>query len=224
MNNLQRTIGKTSNTQKKPLYRMFKRLFDIVFSSIALILLSPVLIGVSVAIIIEDRGSILFKQKRAGLNDIPFLIFKFRSMKERKGTIKNKKDSPYNWRNGVPDEFIFKTTDGFNPNVTKVGRFIRKTSLDELPQFFNVLLGNMSVIGPRPEIVEITRCYSDDQKQRLLVKPGITGWAQVNGRSDSNHGEKIKNDLYYVENSSMFLDMKILFMTIYQTIFGRGAI
>lgn len=224
MNNLQRTIGKTSNTQKKPLYRMFKRLFDIVFSSIALILLSPVLIGVSVAILIEDRGSILFKQKRAGLNDIPFLIFKFRSMKESIGTIKEKKESPYNWENGVPNDFIFKTTDGFNPNVTKVGRFIRKTSLDELPQFFNVLLGNMSVIGPRPEIVEITKCYSTEQKQRLLVKPGITGWAQVNGRSDSNHGEKIKNDLYYVENSSMLLDMKILFMTIYQTVFGKGAI
>ena len=224
MNNLQRTIGKTSNMQKKPLYKIFKRLFDIVFSSIALILLSPVLIGVSVAIIIEDRGSILFKQKRAGLNDIPFLIFKFRSMKESQGTIKKPKDSPYNWKNGVPNEFIFKTTDGFNPNVTKVGRFIRKTSLDELPQFLNVLLGNMSVIGPRPEIVEITRCYSDDQKQRLFVKPGITGWAQVNGRSDSNHGEKIKNDLYYVENSSMLLDMKILFMTIYQTVFGKGAI
>lgn len=210
--------------QKKPLYRIFKRLFDIVFSSIALILLSPILIGVSLAILIEDRRSVLFKQKRAGLNDVPFLIYKFQSMKESKGTIQGKKDSPYNWENGVPDDFIFKTTDGFNPNVTKVGRFIRKTSLDELPQFLNVLLGNMSIIGPRPEIVEITRCYSLEQKQRLLVKPGITGWAQVNGRSDSNHGEKIKNDLYYVENRSMMLDMKILFKTIYQTVFGKGAI
>lgn len=203
---------------------MFKRLFDIVFSSIALILLSPILIAVAIAIKLEDKGTILFKQKRAGLNDIPFLIFKLRSMKEQKKTISSKKESPYNWENGVPDDFVFKTTDGFNPNVTKVGRFIRKTSLDELPQFFNVLLGTMSIVGPRPEIVEITKCYSDEQRKRLHVKPGITGWAQVNGRSDSNHGEKIKNDLYYVENRSMFLDIKIIFMTIYQTFFGKGAI
>lgn len=203
---------------------MFKRLFDIVFSSVALILLSPVFIGVSIAIKLEDKGAILFKQKRAGLNDNPFLIFKFRSMKEQRTNEEKKKESPYNWGNGVPDDFVFKTTDGFNPNVTKMGRFIRKTSLDELPQFLNVLLGTMSIIGPRPEIVEITKCYSDDQRKRLVVKPGITGWAQVNGRSDSNHGEKIKNDLYYVDNCSMLLDMKILFMTIYQTLFGKGAI
>lgn len=205
-------------------YKLFKRTFDIIFSLIILVLLSSVLIVVSIAIIIEDRGAILFKQKRAGLNDIPFNIYKFRSMKERKGTVASKSESPYNWVNGVPDEFIFKTTEGFNLNVTKVGRFIRKTSLDEFPQFFNVLIGNMSVIGPRPEIIEITRCYSEEQKRRLQVKPGITGWAQVNGRSDSNHGVKIKNDLYYVENRSTLLDMKILFMTIYQTFFGKGAI
>jgi lipopolysaccharide/colanic/teichoic acid biosynthesis glycosyltransferase len=202
---------------------LFKRLFDIIFSSIALILLSPVLVAVSIAIVTEDKCPILFKQKRAGLHDNSFNIYKFRSMRLQKDSVEKKNSPTYNWENGVPDDFVFKT-DGFNPNVTKVGRFIRKTSVDELPQFFNVLLGNMSVIGPRPEIIEITKCYNIEQKQRLLVKPGITGWAQVNGRSESNHGEKINNDLYYVENRSMFLDAKILFMTIYQTLFGKGAI
>ncbi len=210
--------------QKKPFYRIFKRLFDILFSLVALLLVSPVFLGVALAIYLEDRGPVFFKQKRAGLHDVPFEIYKFRSMKQRKDSVQKSKESPYTWTDGVPDDFVFKTTDQFNPNVTKVGRFIRKTSLDELPQFINVLLGNMSVIGPRPEIVEITECYDAHQKQRLLVKPGITGWAQVNGRSDSNHGEKIKNDLYYVENNSMLLDIKIVFMTVYQIIFGKGAI
>jgi len=210
--------------QKKSLYNVIKRLFDVIFSLIAIILLSPIFLAVTLAIFFEDRGKILFKQKRAGLNNHPFSIYKFRSMKEQKQSGQVNKESPYQWENGVPDDFVFKTTDGFNPNVTKTGRFIRKTSLDELPQFFNVLKGEMSVIGPRPEIVEITKCYDHHQMQRLLVKPGITGWAQVNGRSDSNHGEKIKNDLYYVQNVSLLLDMKIFFMTVYQTLFGKGAI
>jgi len=222
--NTQNPIEKTSRMQKKPCYRGLKRLFDFSFSLLALIILSPVLIVIALAIFFEDRGRVLFKQKRAGTQNRPFLIYKFRSMKEHKEKSQIEKESPYQWKNGVPDDFVFKTTDNFNPNVTKIGRFIRKTSLDELPQFLNVLKGEMSIIGPRPEIVEITRCYDAYQKQRLLVKPGITGWAQVNGRSDSNHGEKIKNDLYYVENASFLLDMKILFMTIYQTLFGKGAI
>lgn len=224
-NNLQNPIEITFDMQKKPFYNLVKRLFDIVFSFVALVLLSPVFIVVAIAIVREDKGAVLFKQKRAGQGDRPFLIYKFRSMKVQKRiSSEQKSESLYNWTDGVPDDFVFKTTDGFNPNVTKVGRFIRKTSIDELPQFFNVLLGNMSIIGPRPEIVEITKCYSGEQRQRLLVKPGITGWAQVNGRSDSNHGEKIKNDLYYVQNRSLWLDVKILFMTIYQTVFGKGAI
>lgn len=222
--NLQKTIEKTSNTRRKPFYRLFKRIFDILFSAIALILLSPVLIVISIVILAENKGTTIFKQKRAGLNGKPFNIYKFRSMNVQEDSEEKKSNATYNWENGVPDDFVFKTTDDFNPNVTKVGRFIRKTSLDELPQFLNVLLGNMSIIGPRPEILEITKCYNSEQMNRLLVKPGITGWAQVNGRSESNHGEKIKNDIYYVENRSMFLDMKILLMTIYQTVFGKGAI
>lgn len=210
--------------QRRNSYNIYKRLFDIFFSISILVLLTPVFILISIIIYLEDKGPVLFKQKRAGKNNIPFYIIKFRSMKltatENKSVAKNK----YNWKTGVPDNFVFKVTNSFNPNVTRVGKFIRKTSIDELPQFFNVLLGDMSVIGPRPEIVEIANCYDGKQKNRLNVKPGITGWAQINGRSDSNHGEKIKNDLYYIENFSLKLDAKILFLTIYQVFFGKGAI
>jgi lipopolysaccharide/colanic/teichoic acid biosynthesis glycosyltransferase len=203
-------------------YKVTKRIFDIVFSLVALILLSPILLIISLLIILDDGFPVFFKQKRTGLNGSTFYIYKFRSMKVTNNGSNQKK--VYDWKNGVPDDFIFKSTQGFDPNVTKIGRFIRKYSLDELPQFINVLKGEMSIIGPRPEITEITDCYNEYQKQRLLVKPGITGWAQVNGRSEIPHGEKIKYDLYYVANQGFVLDMKIFFKTIVQALFGKGAI
>ncbi|WP_245671218.1 sugar transferase [Pseudobacillus wudalianchiensis] len=202
---------------------MSKRIFDIIASSFILILISPILGYVALRIKLEDNGPVIFKQKRAGLNDRPFLIYKFRSMKVINRQ-KDKQENLYNWPDRVPDDFVFKTTTGFNPNVTKIGRFIRKYSIDELPQFINVLKGEMSIVGPRPEIIEISSCYDDYQAQRLFVKPGITGWAQVNGRSEISHGEKIAYDLYYVKHQSLVLDFKIFFKTVYQAIFGKGAI
>lgn len=204
-------------------YKIGKRIFDVAASSAILVLISPVVVYTAFRIKKEDGGPIIFKQERAGLNGEPFYIYKFRSMKVQP-KVKKPKENPYKWKNGVPDDFIFKTTSEFNPNVTKIGRFIRKYSIDELPQFFNVLKGDMSIIGPRPEITPITDCYSDYQFQRLLVKPGITGWAQINGRSEIPHGEKIEYDLYYVKNQSMILDLKIFCKTIYQAVFGKGAI
>lgn len=200
-----------------------KRGFDILFSLAIIVMISPILLIVALFVKTEDGGPILFKQLRAGQNGTPFRIYKFRSMK----VLKDQKKSignPYNWPDRVPDDFVFKTVESFNPNVTKIGRFIRKYSLDELPQFFNVLKGEMSIVGPRPEIVEITNCYDEHQFQRLLVKPGITGWAQVNGRSDMNHGRKVELDLYYVKNSGFLVDIKIIMMTIKQTVFGKGSV
>lgn len=165
----------------------------------------------------------MFKQKRSGQNGEVFNIYKFRSMKIQREQ-KNNTASKYNWPTRVPDDFVFKMTDDFDPNVTKIGRFLRKSSLDELPQFFNVVKGKMSIVGPRPEIIEITRCYDAEQFQRLSAKPGITGWAQVNGRSEMNHGRKIALDLAYIENQSFTQDLKIIAMTIKQTLFGKGAI
>lgn len=203
--------------------KVLKRGFDILFGITITILISPVLIIVALLIKIEDQGPIIFKQLRAGQNGNPFYIYKFRSMKVLRDQKKDQ-GSTYNWPDRVPDDFVFKTTDGFNPNVTRVGRFIRKYSLDELPQFINVIKGEMSIVGPRPEIVEITNCYDKEQFQRLLVKPGITGWAQVNGRSDMNHGKKIELDLHYVKNNSFLQDLKIIMMTIKQTILGKGSV
>src|SRR5690606_16982080 len=125
----------------------------------------------------EDNGPIFFKQKRSGLNDVPFYIIKLRSMKVNNNTVK--RENPYkNWNGYVPDDFVFKTSSNSNTNITNFGKVIRKFSLDELPQFYNVLKGEMSIVGPRPEIVEITEQYDSRQKKRLDVKPGITGWAQ----------------------------------------------
>lgn len=199
-----------------------KRIFDIILSILFLILLSPLFIILAILIVKEDGRPVFFKQKRSGKNDVPFGMYKFRSMKVNQELRGQKK--AYNWLNGVPEDFIFKTSTEHNPNITKTGAFIRKYSLDELPQFLNVLKGQMSIIGPRPEIVEITNCYDEYQRNRLLVKPGITGFAQVNGRSEMNHGQKIEKDLYYVSHFSICLDVSIFLKTILQVFKGKGSV
>jgi lipopolysaccharide/colanic/teichoic acid biosynthesis glycosyltransferase len=208
---------------EKYLFRIGKRTLDIVVSSIFLLIFSPLLMLISIIIKVSDGGPIIYKQKRAGLHNSDFWIYKFRSM--RTNTLKkNEESNKYYWEDGVSDNFVFKMTTEKNPNITSVGRFLRKYSLDEIPQFINVLKGEMSIVGPRPEITDITRFYNENQQKRLNVKPGITGFAQVNGRSEIPHGKKIEFDLYYVRNQSLLLDIKIVFITAYQTIFGKGAI
>lgn len=208
----------------KTLQNFIKRIFDIFFSFVALLILSPVFLVLAILIIKEDGRSVFFKQKRSGRNDDIFEMYKFRSMKNNQVSVPSNSHNEYNWKNGVPDDFVFKTSSESNPNITKIGSFIRKYSLDELPQFFNVLKGDMSIVGPRPEIIAISRCYSEDQKRRLDVKPGITGWAQANGRSDMNHGKKIENDLYYVDNFSLWLDVKVFVKTVVQVVGGKGSV
>ncbi|WP_251009725.1 sugar transferase [Bacillus sp. ISL-39] len=198
-------------------YLLFKRAMDLTIGICSLILLLPVMIIVSILIYLLDGKPILFKQARTGLREQTFTIYKFRTMKPQN----NQSIHKYRWDGGVPDDFVFKTT--VNPNVTKLGATLRKLSLDELPQLFNVIKGDMSIVGPRPEIPEITRLYSSHQKMRLLVKPGITGYAQVNGRANSTHGEKIWHDLYYLGNCSCMLDLKIILKTIYQVIVCKGS-
>lgn len=195
-----------------------KRLFDIFASAFLLLCCIPLLLIVSLVIVISSGRPVLFTQTRTGRNNEAFTILKFRSMK------KNNDDSnihTYDWKDGVPDDFVFKS--GFDSNVTPVGKILRKYSLDEVPQLLNVLIGNMSMVGPRPEIPEITSHYNQRQKQRLLVKPGLTGYAQVNGRSEINHGQKIEYDLYYIKNRSFLLDMKILIATVKLVVMGKGA-
>jgi len=201
-----------------------KRLFDIIFSLIALILLSPVFVVLSVWIIIDDGFPVFYKQERSGIHNSIFRLYKFRSMKNKQVPVESNTHEYTDWTDGVPDDFVFKTASEENPNITRAGRFIRRYSLDELPQFINVLKGDMSLIGPRPEILAISKHYNKHQQNRLLVLPGITGWAQVNGRSHMNHGKKIELDLYYVQHANLLLDIKILFKTIYQAILGKESV
>nr|WP_100400938.1 sugar transferase [Bacillus sp. FJAT-44742] len=202
-------------------YKVIKRTFDIFISSLGLIILSPLFILVSIIILLFDGRPVLFKQPRSGKNNTVFSMYKFRSMKQVNRPERSE-EIRFNWKEKVPDNFVFKTSTS-NPNITKVGYYLRKYSVDELPQLFNVLIGNMSIIGPRPEIPEITACYDYHQSQRLKVKPGITGYAQINGRSEIPHGVKIEYDLYYVRNCSILLDSKIFLKTITQIITGKGA-
>jgi lipopolysaccharide/colanic/teichoic acid biosynthesis glycosyltransferase len=205
---------------KSTLYLSFKRIFDIVCAILLLVLLLPVIVVIGIAILICDGGPVIYKQERTGLHNQPFIIYKFKTMKPSKRD--NRNAHVYNWTNGVPDDFVFKTSSSHN-SITKLGSFLRKYSLDEILQLINVIKGDMSIIGPRPEIPQITKYYNEEQKQRLLVRPGITGLAQVKGRSDLTHGEKIYYDLQYVQNCSFLLDMKILLLTVYRVISGKGS-
>ncbi|MBC1794186.1 sugar transferase [Listeria booriae] len=204
-------------------YRRGKRLFDFISALIGIVVLSPIFLIVALLVKLDSpKEKVLFIQIRTGFKNKSFRIFKFRSMR--------KSDQPggarkhvYEWANGVPDDFVFKSASGNDPDVSAIGAFVRKFSLDELPQLFNVLRGDMSIVGPRPEIPAITQFYSKTQQTRLLVKPGVTGWAQVNGRSNMNHGQKIAYDTEYVQNSGWKLDARVIVMTVKQVLTGKDA-
>ena len=172
---------------------MFKLLFDKTLALLLIIIFSPVYIIVSLLILIKMGNPILFRQKRPGKNEKIFGIYKFRTMT-------NDKDENGNL---LPDD----------QRLVGVGKFIRSTSLDELPQLFNVLKGEMSFVGPRPLLIEYLDLYDDKQKKRHNVLPGITGWAQVNGRNAISWEQKFEYDVWYVENKSFWLDVKIRWMT-----------
>lgn len=200
------------------LYIFFKRLLDISVSLTLLILLMPLLMLFSIIVLLFSGRPIFFKQIRTGLNNVSFTIWKYRTMEQVKG---GKNLHVYNWSAGVPNDFIFQSPK--KQRITKVGKIYRKLSIDELPQLINVLRGEMSIVGPRPEIPEITQLYSKFQSARLSVKPGLTGYAQINGRSIITHGQKIEYDHYYINNRSFSLDMKIILKTIMLVIRGKGA-
>lgn len=184
---------------------MAKRIFDIVISFIVIIALLPVLIILSIVIKISGEGPVIFKQQRAGKNGQPFIFYKFRTMRAN------------------VDPFGSSPKSGDDPRITKIGKFLREYSLDELPQLFNVLKGDMSVVGPRPLYISQIQEWNERQKKRLLVKPGLTGLAQVSGRGGLTREEKLELDVKYVETASFWIDMKIIFATIGQ-IFARKDI
>ncbi len=179
-----------------------KRFFDIALSFIAIIILSPIMVITALAVFLNLGSPILFRQTRAGLNGKPFAVLKFRTMLDAFGA----DDKP------LPDE----------KRLTPMGRALRASSLDELPQFFNVLVGHMSLVGPRPLPVAYLPRYSPGQARRHEVKPGITGWAQVNGRNDLSWEEKFDLDVWYVDNWSLALDFRILMMTVGKALRSEG--
>ena len=181
---------------------MLKRLIDILGSLIGIIVLSPVYIIVGILVYLKLGSPILFSQMRPGKDEKIFKMYKFRSML----------DSTNNLGEVLPDE----------ERLTPFGARLRSTSLDELPELFNVLKGEMSLVGPRPLLVEYLDLYSDEQKKRHKMRPGITGWAQVNGRNSISWSEKLSLDVEYVENFNLLLDMKILFMTVFKVFKKEG--
>jgi Undecaprenyl-phosphate glucose phosphotransferase len=192
------------------LNKLLKRLFDIVVSMLLIIISAPIMGIIALGVKLTSRGPVLFKQKRVGLNRKPFYLYKFRSMR-----ISSDEVAATTWT----------TTD--DRRRTSFGEFIRKTSIDELPQFFNVLKGNMSLVGPRPERPFFVEKFKDEIPKYMVkhqIKPGITGWAQVNGwRGDTSIEERIKCDIYYVENWSLMLDFKIVVMTIFKGFVNKNA-
>jgi lipopolysaccharide/colanic/teichoic acid biosynthesis glycosyltransferase len=182
---------------------MIKRVFDFLVALSALLVLSPVLLCLAVLVRVKLGSPILFKQQRPGLGGKPFYMAKFRSMTDAKD----------NEGNLLSDD----------ERLTRFGQLLRASSLDELPGLFNVLNGNMSLVGPRPLLMEYLPLYSKDQAQRHNVRPGITGWAQVNGRNTLSWEDKFALDVWYVNNQSLLLDIKILFMTV-EKVFKRDGI
>ncbi|WP_035337066.1 sugar transferase [Dokdonia sp. PRO95] len=185
------------------MYKLYlKRLLDIVIAFSAFILLLPIFIVVAILIATKTKGSVFFKQKRPGLNGEIFSVLKFKTMTDECDA------------NGkpLPDE----------ERITKVGQFIRSTSLDEIPQLLNVIKGDMSLVGPRPLLTKYLPLYNENQARRHNVKPGITGWAQVNGRNSISWEKKFELDVWYVDNLSFILDLKVLFKTFLKVVKRDG--
>lgn len=202
--------------------RIAKRACDIILSILGIIVLSPVMLIIAIAIKLNSRGPIIYSQKRVGEFGKLFTFYKFRSMYTEMsvglgGEQADKMLEELRTRNEASGP-LFKLKD--DPRITKVGKFIRRTSLDELPQLFNILIGNMSAVGPRPALPHEVAQYEDATRRRLLIKPGVTGLWQVSGRSDASFNDYVQLDVYYLEHWSLWLDLKIILLT-FRAVFAR---
>lgn len=217
---MEKNVEVTGYQTTKRAYDLLKRIMDFIGSIAALIIFSPVFLILSIFYLYGDnKGPIFFKQRRIGLNGEEFYIYKFRSMvvdAEDKLKMNSELYSKYIENN-------YKLEQDEDPRITRFGRFIRSTSLDELPQFLNVLKGDMSLVGPRPVVQEELNEYGDSSDEFLSVKPGITGYWQANGRSNVGYPERVDIELYYVKNKSLLLDVNIILSTVVKVIFRKGA-
>ncbi len=185
-------------------YDIIKRALDFIFALIAIIILLPLGLIIAVLIMVENKGAAIFKQTRAGKDAKPFVFYKFRSMR------------------ADADPFGSSPNSNEDPRITRIGRVLRETSLDELPQLWNILNGDMSLVGPRPLYISQIDEWTSSQKRRLEVKPGLTGLAQISGRGSLTIEQKLDLDVEYVNNRSFLLDCKIVFVTFMQVVCRKG--
>ena len=211
-------VNRKENLRDHRLYWIGRRTQDIILSSVALVVLSPVMLATAIAIVVDDPSAgPVFSQERIGRNGKPFKFYKFRSMyvdaEQRKKDLEKQNEM---------QGLMFKMEN--DPRITRVGRFIRKTSIDELPQFYNVLKGDMSLVGTRPPTEDEFEKYNQYYRRRISMTPGLTGLWQVSGRSEiENFDDVVKYDLEYIDCWSLTLDIKILLKTIYVVFAGKGS-
>ena len=213
--NINKSIQKATN--KKMAYKKTKRIMDVILSAVGMIVLSPIFLIIAIAIKLDSKGSVFFSHNRIGKNGKIIKIYKFRTM------VPNAEDLIEKFDEEQIKEFKENYKLKEDPRVTKVGKFLRKTSLDELPQILNILKGDLSIIGPRPVIEEELEKWGDNKSKLLSVTPGLTGYWAANGRSDITYDERIGMELFYIDNCSLLLDIKIFFKTIISVIKKEGA-
>lgn len=198
-------------------YHLVKRMIDVVLSLFGLVLISPFVVIIAILIKIDSKGPVFFKHHRIGKNGKPFSMYKFRTMKDGAEAMINDftPEQLEEWSEN------FKLKD--DPRITRIGKFLRKTSLDELPQLINILRGDMSIVGPRPIIEVELEEYGNDKDEFLSIRPGLTGWWASNGRSEISYPERCSYELYYVRNESFWLDVKVMFLSVFSVFLHKGA-
>lgn len=201
------------------IYRFIKRTFDFIISGLSLILLSPIFLLIAVLIKFDSKGKVFYKHKRIGKNGEYIYLYKFRSMySDSKERLEKMLEDPK-----IRKEWEENYKLDNDPRITKIGSFLRKTSLDELPQLFNILVGDMSIVGPRPIIDDEIKKYGSKKDKLLSVTPGLTGWWACNGRSCTSYEDRMKLELYYVDHRSILLDIKVIIKTAISVIKKDGA-
>lgn len=220
--NIETTILRTQSDVKtkisKKVYIKIKRVIDVILASVALILLSPLFAIIAIAIKIDSKGPVFFAHKRIGKNGKIIKLYKFRSM------VINAEELIKSFTPEQMKEYKenYKLTN--DPRITKVGKFLRKTSLDELPQLINIINGDLSIIGPRPVIADELEKYGTNKDKFLSVTPGLTGYWAANGRSNTTYEQRMEMELYYIDNLSLKMDIKVFFKTILSVVKKEGAI
>ncbi len=201
------------------IYRFIKRTFDFIISGLSLILLSPIFLLIAVLIKFDSKGKVFYKHKRIGKNGEYIYLYKFRSMySDSKERLEKMLEDPK-----IRKEWEENYKLDNDPRITKIGSILRKTSLDELPQLFNILVGDMSIVGPRPVIDDEIKKYGSNKDKLLSVTPGLTGWWACNGRSCTSYEDRMKLELYYVDHRSILLDIKVIIKTAISVIKRDGA-